>query len=122
MLFARDGSRPAALLKRPSLQGVSGYYAGAVIPFDDTEWVLGSDSAVANLVFPDAVPGIAKRHCTLRFDAASGGIRIEDTWSETGTWLADGTRLAPGVAHTLAVGAQFYLGSAEQMFAIVPAV
>ncbi|MBL8210617.1 MAG: FHA domain-containing protein [Bryobacterales bacterium] len=109
---------PAALLKRPVLQGSSGYYAGAVIPFDDTEWVLGSDSNVANLVFPDSVPGIAKRHCTLRFDPSSGCVLLEDTWSETGTWLADGTRLAPGAAHKLPIGGQFYAGSPDQMFTI----
>lgn len=111
---------PAALLKRPVLQGISGYYAGAVIPFDDTEWVIGSDSNVSNLVFPESVTGIAKRHCTLKFDVASGKIRIEDTWSDGGTYLADGTRLA-GKAHRLEVGAQFYLANPEQSFAIVSA-
>ncbi|MFN7937687.1 MAG: trypsin-like peptidase domain-containing protein [Bryobacteraceae bacterium] len=107
---------PAAA--RPVLRGVNGYYAGSALPLEEEEWVIGRDTQVSNLVLPPEQASVSKRHCILRFDAASRKVYLEDTWSSNGTFLSTGTKLEPGRPYELRAGDRFYLADTSCMFEI----
>ncbi|MBI4906010.1 MAG: trypsin-like peptidase domain-containing protein [Acidobacteria bacterium] len=115
---ASSSDRFAAVRARPTLRGVTGFYAGTSIAFEDQPWILGRDRNVANLVFPADQPGISKRHCTLTFVPGSGEVKLEDTWSTHGTFLMNGTKLEPGKPYTLRPGDRFYLAERSNVFEI----
>ncbi|MBS1830969.1 MAG: trypsin-like peptidase domain-containing protein [Acidobacteria bacterium] len=106
---------PAA---RPVLRGVNGYYAGSAVPLEDAEWVIGRDTQVSNLVLPPEQASVSKRHCILRYDAATRKVYLEDTWSSNGTFLSTGTKLDPGRPYELRTGDRFYLADTSCMFEI----
>ncbi|MFN7922626.1 MAG: trypsin-like peptidase domain-containing protein [Bryobacteraceae bacterium] len=107
-----------APVRRMMLRGVSGPYAGQLIPLSAKPCVLGRDPQVANLVFPADSPHISKRHCQVTLDA-SGRIVIEDSWSSNGTFTGAGQRVAAGQSRELKPGDRFYLGSPDNSFEVV---
>jgi hypothetical protein len=111
-----DRHYPAAA--RPVLRGVNGYYAGAALLFDDAEWVIGRDTNISNLVLPPEQASVSKRHCILRYDAATSQVFIEDTWSSNGTFLSSGAKIEPGRPYELRPGDRFYLADTSCMFEI----
>ncbi len=113
---APERQYPAAA--RPVLRGVSGYYAGTSLPFEDGEWVIGRESKVANLVLPEAQQAVSKRHCIVHYDAATRKTFLEDTWSTNGTFLQAGTKIEPGRPYELRPGDRFYLGDTSCMFEV----
>ena len=100
------------------LKGLSGYYAGSSIPLEDHPWVFGRDQQVANLVFPDEMKQISKRHCQVSFDSRSGVATIEDLWSSNGTFLDSGEKVEPGNARAMKEGERFYLATRDNLFEI----
>lgn len=110
-------ARPVAGMRRASLRGVAGAYAGTSIELDST-CTLGRDPQLANLVFPNESAQVSKRHCEVRFDAAAGKFYLQDTWSSNGTFLASGQRVAAGSAVELRPGDRFYLGTPDNMFEV----
>jgi S1-C subfamily serine protease len=104
---------------RVMIRGVAGTYAGQTIPLGDKPCVLGRDPQMANLIFPDDVRHVSKRHCQLTVDASTGRVFLEDTWSSNGTFLASGQKIQAGQRRELAPGDRFYLGSKESQFELV---
>ncbi len=115
-----DRQFPPSVLSspRPYLRGVSGFYAGSSVQLEDSDWIIGRDSSVSNLVLPSEQGSVSKRHCSIRYDAASRKVFLEDTWSSNGTFLQNGTKLEPGRPYELRPGDRFYLAEPGCMFEI----
>lgn len=109
---------PPQRLERPVLRGLKGFYAGQDIPLDGVDLVIGRDGAMSQLVFPDSMTDISKRHCRLRHDPATGKLLLEDLGSTNGTVVVGGPAMRPGVVVELPVGARFQLASPENEFEI----
>jgi pSer/pThr/pTyr-binding forkhead associated (FHA) protein len=100
------------------LLGISGTYAGQRIPLSAKPCVLGRDSSIANLVYPNEAQHVSKRHCQVTCDA-SGRVMLEDSWSSNGTFTSTGQRLAGGQPRELKPGERFYVGSQNNTFEVV---
>ncbi|MCX6609827.1 MAG: trypsin-like peptidase domain-containing protein [Acidobacteria bacterium] len=107
-----------ALPAKAKLRGITGFYAGQDIGLEGITLVLGRDHSAAQLVYPDNITEISKRHCQLRQDQATGKLTLEDLGSSNGTFLSSGKALRPGAAVELKVGDRFYLASTANQFEI----
>jgi len=103
---------------KAKLRGITGFYAGQAIGLEGITLVLGRDRSAAQLVYPDNVTEISKRHCQVRQDASTGRVTLEDLGSSNGTFLSSGKALRPGAAVELKVGDRFYLASTANQFEI----
>lgn len=77
---------------------------------------LGRDPKQCGVVFPPNTPGVSGKHCTVW--AEQGRVYVKDLGSTHGTYLSQGSKLAPGQAMALAPGESFYLGSPQESFVI----
>lgn len=106
------------VLSKWELLGVSGHFAGAEVSLGGGPVVIGRDPRVAQLVYPQSLSVISKRHCVVTLDSNQGQVFIEDCWSANGTYLQDGTRIEPGVPRRLPANTEFYCGTPEQVFRV----
>lgn len=102
-------------MKRAWLIGRSGIYANAKIELEG-QLLIGRDSQVCQLVYPDSAKKISGVHC--RVQNMNGTFCITDMNSTNGTFFQDGTRLEPNMPRTLMDGQGFYLSSRENFFDI----
>lgn len=100
------------------IRGISGEFAGQTIQLTRGELIMGTESRLCGLVFRQAAEGISKRHCIVGIDQTPGYFFLEDTWSEKGTFLASGRRLAPGSPCKMRPGDRFYLADIQNLFEI----
>lgn len=118
----REQDRRTASLRRPgfhpTLLGVTGYYMGQKLPFDAKPLVFGRDRQSVQLMFPETMADISKRHCQLRFDSQSSKFWLEDLGSSNGTFLASGKSCRPGQPQQLSPGDRFYLASPANTFEV----
>jgi pSer/pThr/pTyr-binding forkhead associated (FHA) protein len=91
-------------------------YKGNIFSTPQGRLVIGRDARLANIVFPQGTPGISNVHCEVRYE--NGMFVLIDNNSSNGTFLADGTRLAPGQPYPIARKNGFYLATRENMFSI----
>ncbi len=97
------------------LIGVSGMFSGKKYSIEDRA-IIGRDPARCNVVYPENQPGISGIHCEIvRNDNA---LVITDCGSTYGTYLGNGTRLAPKTPYTLRSGEKFYVGNNENTFEV----
>lgn len=99
----------------PILTGVKGYFLNNSVPVKDTIRI-GRDSRKCHLIFSEKEPGISSLHCEVT--NIGGTANLTDRGSTYGTYLADGTRLGPNQPYPLMPGAEFYIGTKENMFRI----
>ncbi len=120
VLSLTRGFRPRrrALQVTAKLRGLTGFYAGQDIGLEGITLVMGRDHQAAQLVYPDNVTEISKRHCQVRHDPSTGKVTLEDLGSSNGTFLSSGKALRAGSAVELKVGDRFYLASAANQFEI----
>lgn len=99
------------------IQGVSGALEGKrfLLPAGSPV-TLGRDPKQCGVVFPPNTPGVSGKHCTVW--AEQGRVYVKDLGSTHGTYLSQGSKLAPGQAMALAPGESFYLGSPQESFVI----
>ena len=118
----REHDRKTASLRRPVIQpmllGITGYYMGQKLPFDSKGLIFGRDRQGAQLVFPDNMADISKRHCQLRFDSLSSKFWLEDLGSSNGTFLASGKPCRVGHPQQLSPGDRFYVASPANTFEV----
>ncbi|MDO4274203.1 MAG: FHA domain-containing protein [Eubacteriales bacterium] len=96
------------------LRGVSGIYAGQVIPLEDGEkLVLGRGAEECNLIV-DA-PKISRRHCEITYHGQSGSFTLKD-FSSNGTYKSNGEKYRP--EEELTPGSTFFLGNKENGFMV----
>lgn len=102
---------------KPVLHGVSGYFAGQRVVLDQLELKIGRDPNQCQLVYPDGLDEISRKHCTIRFDEVNHTFLIEDS-SSNGTYLLSGERIPSGKGMTLKSGDRFYISSRENIFEV----
>lgn len=100
-----------------AISGDTGYFSGNTFNVPPSGSVtVGRNATLCNLVFPPDTPGISSRHCAI---AARGDkLLLTDLGSTYGTFLADGTRLAPNAPVALDAGQRFYLGDPGNTFTV----
>ena len=107
---------PAAVAGSYTVSGVAGLYRGQTIPVEEGNLVFGRDPKTCNLIFPASTAGISRLHCIVK--KRSGELLLTDCNSSCGTFLENGTRLAPGEETRMELGQRFYLGNRETMFEV----
>ncbi|MBR5596943.1 MAG: FHA domain-containing protein [Lachnospiraceae bacterium] len=96
----------------PELWGVAGIYANTYITLKRE--ILFGRSYSCNLVFPEEMPRISRRHCLLKYDRNKGMFCLTDLQSSYGTFLGNGKKLKPGESVWMAVNEEFCLGNGER--------
>ena len=91
---------------------VSGEHQGKTFTFRaGEEMILGRDPALSSIVFQ--YPKVSRRHCGIRFDAASGNYQVTD-YSSNGTRLSNGAMVSAGSYTAIAPGTVIYLGNQHE--------
>ena len=91
---------------------VSGEHQGKTFTFrSGEEMILGRDPALSSIVFQ--YPKVSRRHCGIRFDAASGNYQVTD-YSSNGTRLSNGAMVSAGSYTAIAPGTVIYLGNQHE--------
>ena len=91
---------------------VSGEHQGKTFTFRaGEEMILGRDPALSSIVFQ--YPKVSRRHCGIRFDAASGNYQVTD-YSSNGTRLSNGAMVSAGSYTMIAPGTVIYLGNQHE--------
>ena len=104
----------AAAVKRTTISGVSGFFAGKTIEvMSGRPMLIGRDPQQAQLVFPSEMSEISRVHCIVTYDAASQSFTIEDR-STNGTFFVNGQKIN-GQAR-LRSGERFYLSDPTHLF------
>jgi len=107
---------PSAMSQSLSLRGLAGIYKGSVFPTQHGRLIIGRNAQLANIVYPPNTPGISNVHCEVRYE--NGMFLLIDKNSSNGTFLANGTRLAPEQPYPIARKTGFYLATQDNMFEI----
>lgn len=103
-----------ALKAKGQLKGVSGVYAGQIIPMEDGDKIiLGRSAQYCNLIVEGSK--VSRKHCSIVFHKAKGTYTLED-FSSNGTFRKDGTKY--GKTEELTVDSIFYLGNKENGFQV----
>ena len=113
--FTGDSTSPY-YFESPQPEGritvVSGEHQGKTFTFHaGEEMILGRDPALSSIVFQ--YPKVSRRHCGIRFDAASGNYQVTD-YSSNGTRLSNGAMVSAGSYTTIAPGTVIYLGNQHE--------
>lgn len=109
---------PAKPRTNPVLRGISGPYANATMPMDDKPIAIGRDAKLCQLVMPPDATDIGRRHCTVRWDRATGTFLLEDCWTTNGTFLGNGETIKPDKPRHIKPGDQFYLANRQYQFEV----
>lgn len=104
-----------AFAGEPALCGVGGVHDGAVIPLRET-LIFGRDKNRCNLLFPGDSKGISSVHCQIC--CLNGRVELTDLGSTYGTFLSNGTKLAPHVPYGLNRGDSFYLADRQYSYRV----
>lgn len=113
---------PAPDLSVPTPSKVSallctdGYFAGNSFPITGSV-TLGRDPKRCQIVFPENAPGISSLHCELIPDGSR--ILLIDRGSTYGTFLSDGSKLAPNEPRPLSVGDTFSFADHKNRFKLI---
>lgn len=101
-----------------ALRGCGGVYQGQTIPLSGCI-TIGRDPSKCNLVLPAQNREISRVHCSVEQDG--NAVILQDESSQSGVYLADGSRIAPGQSVRLFENQIFYLGTKNVMFQVVRA-
>ena len=99
--------------KDGTITGVSGSYAGAVIPVKSGDSiVIGRDPASCGIVIKDEKA--SRKHCTISFNGENGMYSVTDT-SSNGVFGKDG-RLPANTAVPMSAGSEISIGKDGDVF------
>ena len=111
-----NAPRPA--MNGPKIVGVTGQFAGRVIPISPQGVMFGRDATTCEFAFPDNTVGISRNHCKVQFKPESQLFVLYDLGSSYGTFLANDSRIAQGQPIALRAGDEFYLASRANTFRV----
>jgi hypothetical protein len=113
---------PASAALQPILRGLTGPYAGQVVPLGRGSVAIGRDPAMVQLVIPRDLAAISQRHALVGYDQERRAFFLQDCWSTNGVFLMQGVTkgaaLAPGDTRTLRAGDRFCLATPEISFEV----
>ncbi len=113
---------PASAALQPILRGLTGPYAGQVVPLGRGSVAIGRDPAMVQLVIPRDQASISQRHALVGYDQERRAFFLQDCWSTNGVFLMQGetkgAALAPGHTRTLRAGDRFCLATPEISFEV----
>ncbi len=89
--------------------------AGAEIPLDEKEVVIGRETKTCNFVIMNASNHISRQHLIAKYDLSKKQFVIRDL-SSNGTFLLNGTKIPRGVDYPLSPDTHFYIGKREHVF------
>lgn len=98
-----------------ALMGQSGPMNGCRFPLQGGSLCVGRDSSCCAIIFPNGTPGVSAVHCQLI--CQDGAWVLMDMGSTYGTFL-NGEKLAPSTPYPLNPGDRFWLGQADNSFAV----
>lgn len=100
--------------KDGTITGVSGSYAGAVIPVKSGDTVIiGRDPASCSIVVKDEQA--SRKHCTISFNGDNGMYSVTDH-SSNGVFDKDGGRLPENAAVPMSAGSEIRIGKNGDVF------
>jgi len=102
------GAMPGGL--KGSVRSMSAQHNGRTYPVGKAQLMIGRDPASCQIVFAKNTTGVSGKHCTLYFDSNTGMFTLTDIGSSYGTFLSNGSKLAPHSPVTLKHGDTFYVG------------
>jgi pSer/pThr/pTyr-binding forkhead associated (FHA) protein len=97
------------------LVGCSGVHEHTQIDVENNV-VIGRDQNHCQIVYLDPETGVGDIHC--RLQNINGMVNLIDLGTEGGTYLENGTKLAPNIPVMLQNGQRFYLANRENSFEI----
>ena len=103
-------------MQKVRLIGCYGIFEDMVLEVEK-EITIGRNAGVCQLVYPETARGISGTHC--KIENTDSVVFLTDLHSTNGTFLADGTKLAPDRPLPLLDGQGFYLGSRENAFDVM---
>lgn len=105
---AKSGKSVKPGKKDGTITGLSGAYAGAVIPVKSGDTVtIGRDPSVCSIVAKGEK--VSRKHCTVAFNGDNGMYAVTD-YSSNGTFDEAGNRLARTVATPMTAGSVIVVG------------
>lgn len=100
--------------KDGTITGVTGAYAGAVIPVKSGETVvIGRDPSSCSIVVKDEKA--SRKHCTISFNGENGMYAVTDL-SVNGVFDREGNRIAEKVAVPMSAGSEIRIGKDGDVF------
>lgn len=102
---------------KPVLIGLKGYFAGKMITLDTGKVIIGREPRDAQLIYPDNVSEISRKHCMIYYDKHIQQFIIEDM-SSNGTYIVPDKRLTKGRSYQMEPGARFYLSDPGELFEV----
>ncbi|WP_300971778.1 trypsin-like peptidase domain-containing protein [Thiocapsa sp.] len=113
---------PASAALQPILRGLTGPYAGQVVPLGRGSVAIGRDPAMVQLVIPRDQAAISQRHALVGYDQERRAFFLQDCWSTNGVFLMQGetkgAALVPGDTRTLRAGDRFCLATPAISFEV----
>jgi hypothetical protein len=113
---------PVSAALQPILRGLTGPYAGQVVPLGRGSVAIGRDPAMVQLVIPRDQAAISQRHALVGYDQERRAFFLQDCWSTNGVFLMQGetkgAALVPGQTRTLRAGDRFCLATPEISFEV----
>lgn len=103
--------------RKAVLYCLKGHYAGNNLELNNQMLSIGRDSSLCQLVMPQAMTEISRRHCSLFYDNEKGCFWLEDHGSKNGTFI-NNKRIASGQKKRLNKGDYFYLDSPKNEFTV----
>lgn len=105
---AKPGKSVKPGKKDGTITGLSGAYAGAVIPVKSGDAVtIGRDPSICSVVTKGEK--VSRKHCTVAFNGDNGMYAVTD-YSSNGTFDGDGNRLTRAVATPMTAGSVIAVG------------
>lgn len=115
--LAAPATTPIQRALKPVLKGISGHFSGNTMDLSSSQVVIGRDPRLCQLVYPQSVTDISRKHTTVRYDEKTQSFVIEDS-SSNGTFLSSNERLTTGKPYYLKSGDRFYLSDPKNVFEV----
>lgn len=80
--------------------------------------LMGRDSNVADITFPQDASGISRTHCSVRYNEQTELFILEDLCSSYGTYTESGEKVPPHKIKILENNEKFYLAQNSNMFCV----
>lgn len=116
-LESRD-STPKAPVKTAYIRSMSDQHGNSRIKMNPGMQISIGRSSDCKIRFKDDTAGVSGTHCTVKFDGDANVFILTDMKSTYGTFLQDGTKLAPNKGYKLRSGDKFYLGDKANMICV----